>query len=195
VRETGPRFALGLGFDQPKQRGVLFAYHGRVYVGNVSYNGSFQFDSTKAAHGSSTYLGTTQGAELRYRWPQTIDALAGLDVDWWRRRLSTSQSEDYRIVSVRLGGMRLLVSTDEDATITDAGVTYALSLSPGLGANPFVHGGYRITPDVQVFAYWDGMQLGRSNQIVLIRRGRPQAIIDQPATDMDVVGVRVVYGW
>jgi hypothetical protein len=195
---------------QPRVAGALFAVHGRVVLGSVSYNGSFQFDSTQAAHGSSAYLGTSFGAEARYRWPGTLDGVAGLDLDWWKRQFSRSQRERYRIVSARFGverlatasspfvaggGMRLLLATTEDASITDAGVTYDLSLSPGLGTNPFLHVGLRASPRVTLLAFWDGMRLGRSNRIVLLKRGEPQAIVSQPPTDMDVIGVRAVYGF
>ena len=210
VHETGPRFAAGLAFTQPGSRGFLFGYRGRVWGGNPSYTGSFQFDATKAAKGASTYLGTTQGAECRYRWGGVADALATVEWDLWTRRLSQSQSEDYRVVSVRAGverpatatnpisgglGMRFLLATDEAATITENRVTYDLSLSPGRGSNPYAHAGYRVASHVTLTGYWDGMQLGRSNQIVLLKRGRPQAIVSQPSTDVAVFGAGVSYRW
>jgi hypothetical protein len=208
VHENGPRAALGIGFILPKARGLLFAYRGVVYGGGVGYNGSFQFDRTEAAHGTSIYLGTTQAVELRYRWPGALDAIAGLDVDIWRRRLSTTQYEDYRFLSGRVGlrrpatapgrvvaggGVRFLLATAEHAMVTDAGLSYRLILSPGLGANPFLELGYQVTPRVTATGYWDGMRLGRTDPVVLRKNGRPQATVFQPATDIDVVGVRIAY--
>ena len=210
VHENGPRYFGGIGFMQPKQRGLLFAYHGTVYGGGVDYSGSFQFDATRAAKGASNYLGTAHSLEARWRWPGTADALAGVDLDFWHRQLSTTQEEKYRILSLRLGvervargpsriaagaGMRLLLATHEDATIEEAGVTYALALSPGLGANPFAHAGYRVLPHVTVIGDWDGMSLGRSNRITLLKRGRPRAVVSQPDTDVSRVGARIAYGW
>ena len=210
VHETGPQFALGAEFVLPRASGFLFEYHGRLYGGSVDYNGSFQFDATQAVSGASAYLGTTQGAELRYRWPGAVDAYVGLDLDVWRRKLSATQQETYRIGSALLGaerlatatspfvagaGMRLLLATGESATIEDAGFRYDLSLVPGFGASPVLHAGYRVRPQVTLLAYWDGMRLGRSNRITLIKRGRPVAVVSQPATDLSRIGLRVVYGW
>ena len=208
VHENGPRTALGIGFIQAKERGLLLAYRGVVYGGSVGYNGSFQFDRTEAARGASLYLGTTQGAELRYRWPGALDAIAGLDVDLWRRRLSTTQFEDYRFLSGRVGlrrpatasgrvvggaGIRFLLATAEHAKVTDAGLSYRLILSPGLGSNPFLELGYQVAPRLTLIGYWDGMRLGQTDPVVLRKNGRPQATVFQPATDIDVVGVRLAY--
>ena len=210
VHESGPRYFGGAGFMQPKERGILFAYRGTVYGGSVDYSGSFQFDATRAASGASNYVGTAQSIEARWRWPGSADALAGVDLDIWNRQLSTTQEEKYRVVSLRLGvervaraasrvtagaGMRFLVATHEGATIDEAGVTYQLSLTPGLGANPFAHAGYRLVSHVLVLGDWDGMSLGRSNQIALLKRGRPRAFVSQPDTDVTRLGVRIAYAW
>jgi hypothetical protein len=210
VHEHGPRFSFAAGVMQPRDRGLLFAYRGELYGGNVDYNGSFQFDATKAATGGATYLGTTQRAEARWRWPATADAVLGVEYETWKRELSAAQEESYRTVSVRLGvehmaglasrvvaggGIRFLVATGEDASITDSGIKYALALKPGLGSNPYLTAGYRVVPHVTVLGYWDGMSLGRSNQIALLKRGKPKAFVSQPDTDVTKLGVRVAYGW
>lgn len=210
VHEHGPRFSFAAGFLQPKQQGLLFAWRGELYGGNVDYNGSFQFDATKAASGGATYLGTAQRAEARWRWPATADAALGLEYETWQRKLSASQEETYRTISLRLGvehdasvasrfvaggGIRFLLATGEDATIEEAGVRYALGLKPGRGSNPFLHAGYRVIPHVTVLAYWDGMSLGRSNTIVLLKRGKPRASVSQPDTDVTRLGMRIAYGW
>ena len=39
VKETGPMFALGLEWTQRKEHGLLGAYRGRFYVGDVDYTG------------------------------------------------------------------------------------------------------------------------------------------------------------
>jgi hypothetical protein len=209
VKESGPRFGIGIGYLLPKPQGFLFGAQGRLYGGGVDYEGSFQFDVTEAARGTSTYLGTTVGADLRYRWPDAIDAVAGLDYDAWRRQLSESQKEEYRILSLRLGverdvsssrfivggGMRFLLATAEEATVEDGGFLYKLDLTPGTGSNPYLHAGYRVAPRVTLLAYWDGMTMGRSNELTLVKRGRPQATVSQPPTDVDYVGLRVSYGW
>ena len=210
VHEHGPRFSFGAGYVQPRQQGLLFAYRGELYGGKVDYNGSFQFDATQAASGASVYLGTTQAAQARWRWPATADAVLGLEYEAWTRHLTTTQEENYRTVSLRLGvervasatsrvvaggGMRFLLATGEDATIEEAGITYALGLEPGRDSNPFLHAGYRVMPHVTLLGTWDGMRFGRSNEVVLFKRGKPRAVVSQPPSDATRLGVRVVYGW
>ena len=206
VRETGPRFGVGVGFAQPRARGLLVAGHARLYFGAVDYHGSLLFDPTQPVQATTNYLGTTEGAELRYRWPDAVDAFVGVDLDLWRRGFSPSQRERYRFVSARLGaervpsdrsrwvaggGVRVLLASREDASFPDAAGTRHVTLKPGLGTNPFLHAGYRFWPQVTLLAYWDGMRIGRSDEIVL---GQSQTVLYQPQTEMDVVGVGVVYG-
>lgn len=206
VRETGPRFAGGVGFSQPRESGPLLAYRGRVYFGNVDYDGSFLLDAAQPAQGVSTYLGTAQAAELRYRWPATLDAVAGLEYETWRRRLSASQREEYRILSLRLGaerlpadaspwyasgGIRFLLGTGEIATTPIGNAVYRLSFSPGRGTSPFVSLGRRVASRVMLVGYWDSIRLGRSNQIAI--GGSGNLVAYQPKSDMNLVGLRVVY--
>jgi len=210
VRESGPRFAGEIGWAVPVARGPLVAARARAYGGSVDYSGSFQFDATRAATGASTYTGWTLAGELRWRVPSAADAVAALEYETWRRRLSRTQDERYRITSARFGadhgaahasrwtaalGLRVILETSEDASIEEDGVRYGLRFSPGPGSNMYARAGWRLWPHVTAEAYADGMRLGRSNTIVLRKRGRPQAFVTQPSTDMDVVGLRFVYGW
>ena len=210
VHEHGPRYFGAVGYMLPTERGALFAYRGTVYGGNPDYNGSFQFDDTKAASGASTYLGTTQRAEARWRWPAIADGVLGLEYETWKRQLSTTQEETYRTVSLRVGaehlasatnrivaggGMRFLLDASEDASIEAVGLTYLLALRPGRGSNPYLYAGARIVPHLTVLGSWDGMNLGQSNQVVLLKRGKPRAMVSQPSTDITTLGVRLVYGW
>jgi hypothetical protein len=210
VRELGPRVGLGVGFVQRRLRGVLFAYRGSLYGGGVHYDGSLQADPSQPAQGTSVYLGTVQAAELRHRWPDVVDAVAGLEADVWSRRLSDTQREDYWILSGRLGvhrpatpsspivaggGVRWLLATREHTNIPEGGVVHHLTLAPGLGRNPYLYLGCRVAPRVTALTYWDGMRLGRSSDVVLAGGGPTQTIVFQPATDVDVLGVRVAYGF
>jgi hypothetical protein len=210
VRELGPRVALGVGFAQQRARGVLLGYRASLYGGGVKYHGSLQTDPTQPARGTPVYLGTTQEADLHYRWPGAVDAVAGLDLNVWSRRLSDTQSEGYWILSGRLGverpatrsnpivaggGLRWLLAARERTTIPEGGVVHHLTLSPGLGRNPYLHLGCRVAPRVTALAYWDGMRLGRSGEVVLRGGGPTQTIVFQPATDVDVLGVRITYGF
>ena len=210
VHEHGPRFLLTGGWTQPRTQGPLFAYRGELYAGSVTYDGSLLSDPARAATGSSTYLGTTQAAQIRWRWPGTVDAVVGLEYEGWQRRLSSTQEETFRILSLRLGaehvagaqrrfgaggGVRVMLAAHEEATFVYSGVAYDVALEPGLGSSPYVHAGYRVAPHVTLLGYWDAMRLGRSNTVSLSRPPGPAVNVWQPAVDMWRLGLRVVYGW
>src|SRR5947209_368424 len=74
VHEQGPRFGGMLAYVMDRERGALLGAHATLYGGAVGYNGSFQFDSTKSASGSTQYFGSSVGAELRWRWPLPLEA-------------------------------------------------------------------------------------------------------------------------
>jgi hypothetical protein len=103
VHEHGPRFLAAVGWMQPKQEGPLFAWRGELYGGTVTYDGALLLDPSRPATGNTTYLGTTQAAQARWRWPEAVDAVAGIEYEGWERGLSSSQKETFHIVSLRLG--------------------------------------------------------------------------------------------
>jgi hypothetical protein len=210
VRESGPRFAGAIGWALPVARGPLVALRAGVSGGNVDYSGSFQADTTRAATGASTYTGWNAAGELHWRVPRVADAVAAFEYEAWRRHLSRTQDERYRITSARFGlergaahdsrwsaalGLRTILDTSEDASIAEGGVTYGLRFSPGTGSNVYGRLGWRLRPHVTAEAYVDAMRLGRSNTIQLRKRSRPVATVFQPASDLDVTGVRLVCGW
>jgi hypothetical protein len=209
VRENGPRFSGRVAYALPVTKGPLLGAALGIYGGGVRYQGSFQFDSTTAARGTSEYLGTRVTGEARWRWPR-LDAVVGYDYDSWQRRLSVRQKENYRVGSGRLGlehlasakdpfeaavGLRRLLSTGEDASVVFEDVAYALHLEPGLGTTFYGRLGAHVAPHAFAVATVDGMHLGRSNFIELRKRGKPQAKVYQPQSDLDLVGVRLEVRW
>ena len=205
VREIGPRFGIGVRYVQPRGGGPLLGGHARFFGGVVDYEGSVLSDPTQPSSGAVTYLGGSEGLELRLRWPDVVDALAGFDFDHWRRSFGPIQREDYQILSARVGlerissarnpliagaGVRILLWTDEDAAIADPSGAYQVSLKPGLGSSPFLMLGARVGPRFALTAYWDGMRLGRSPDVVVNRR---RGTGYQPQTDMSTIGLRLEY--
>ena len=205
VKESGPRVAFGAGYSMPQTSGPLFTVFGRVYTGSVDYNGALLSSPGTAATGTTKYLGGTEGGSLRYRLPTSIDAVLGLEFDQWRRELTPDQREFYRFTSVRLGierqatlvspwiaggGLRFLVSSNEDATFTDASGVTEVTLKPGLGTNGYLHFGVRFTPHFTALGYWDGMRLEESDPVPI----GGNTVVFQPKSDMDLYGIRLVYG-
>src|SRR6185295_12577944 len=136
-----------------------------------------------------------------------LDAVAGLDLDVWHRRLGTSQVEDYRIVSVRFGaehapteqapwmagaGLKHTLATHENAHLTVLGFDQNPPLQPGSSTTPYLELGYSFARHWSLVGSIDGFDFGRSNQVVL-SQGSTRSITYQPATTMRLVGLRLEY--
>jgi hypothetical protein len=205
VKESGPRVAFGAGYALPVTSGPLFTVFGRFYTGSVDYNGALLSSPSTPATGTTKYMGGTEGVGLRYRWPSSIDGVLGLEFDQWRRELTPDQREFYRFTSIRLGverqptlmspwiaggGLRFLVSSNEEATFTDASGVTDVTLEPGLGTNAYLQLGVRFTPHFTVLGYWDAMRLEESDPVPI----GANTVVFQPKSDMDLFGVRLLYG-
>lgn len=205
VKEDGPRVAFGAGYVMPQVSGPLFTVFGRVYMGSVDYNGALLSNPSSPATGTTKYLGGTEGIGARYRWPDAIDAVMGLEFDQWRRELTAEQREFYRFASVRFGlervatarspwiaggGLRVLMSSNEEATFTGSSGSLDVTLKPGLGPNGYLHAGLRFTPHFTVLGYWDGMRLEESDPVPI----GSNTVVFQPKSDMNLFGVRLLYG-
>lgn len=210
VHEHGPRFLLGGGWALPRKQGPLVAFRGELYGGVVTYDGALLLDPTTPVSELTGYFGTTQAAQLRWRWAGTVDAVAGVEYEIWGRRLSSSQEETFRVTSLRLGGehvasarhpfvagggVRFMLSAHEQTRIEYAGAAFDVDLEPVADSNPYLHLGYRVAPHLTLLGYWDGMHLGRSNTVTLVTPARATVYVWQPASDMWRLGVRAVYGW
>jgi hypothetical protein len=205
VKESGPRVAFGAGYAMPATSGPLFTVFGRFYTGSVDYNGALLSSPSTPATGTTKYLGGTEGVGLRFRWPNAIDAVLGLEFDQWRRELTESQREFYRFTSIRFGverratvvspwiaggGLRFLVSSNEEATFADASGVTDVTLEPGLGTNAYLQLGVRLTPHFTVLGYWDAMRLAESDPVPI----GSNTVVFQPKSDMDLFGVRLLFG-
>jgi len=208
VKERGPLLTFGLSYTQLKERGFLFAYQGKFYTGNVDYNGAYLYAPNVPVSGTSTYTGTWQEGQLRYRLRGGLDLLGALGVDVWERQLSTTQKEDYQVAYLRLGvesspsvrkgwlfgaGVKYPVYTRENAYFTDFGYDNNPTLSPGKELSGFANVGYRFGKNWALIGYLDSFRFSKSNEVTLTVGGTPQATAYQPASDMYVVGVKVEY--
>jgi len=204
VKESGLRFALGLDLTQQKAIGLRFAYRGKLYAGEVGYNGAYLFAQTVPARGNAVYTGTRQQGQARYTLGPGLDALGALEIDLWRRRLGTTQTEDYRVISVRLGaehgatelerwrlgaGLKVPIWAREDAHLTRLGFDQNPILEPGRVVSPYLELGYRVSPRWTIAGYWDGFQFSRSNRESLTRDGVEQGFLFQPASDLRNIGL------
>ena len=210
VHEHGPRFLLAGGWALPRKQGPLIAYRGELYGGIVTYDGALLLDPATAVSEMTGYFGTTQTAQLRWRWAGTVDAVGGMEYEIWGRRLSSSQEETFRTWSLRLGGehvasdrhpfvagagVRFMLSANEETRIEYSGAVFDVELEPEVDSNPYLHAGYRVAPHLTLLGYWDRMHLGRSNTVTLLTPGGARVSVWQPASEMRRAGVRLVYVW
>jgi hypothetical protein len=213
VTETGPLAAFGLGYTQDRDAGWLFAYRGKIWGGSVNYDGATLFGGTPVESRTS-YLGLTN--ELQTRWRKhgapggNIDAVLGLGLDAWRRRLSSVQKEDYLIGYARLGietgtdessrwtagvGFKYPVWTYENAHFDEIGFDSNPLLHPGKEISPYVSLGYRLSSTLQLVGYYEGYRFGRSAQVQAneVNLGVGPTTLVQPATTVAVYGIRLEY--
>ena len=207
VKESGPLVALRTELSHPVGGGFAASVHGRLYLGEVSYDGSLLFAPSIPASGRSRYLGTTLRGQLGHGLGPVLDAAVALDLDLWRRRFGANQVEDYRIVSVRFGaehasspgapwrggaGLKCTLATHEDAHFRDLGFDQNPSLRPGRSVTPYVEFGYAFSRRWSLVGSFDGFDFGRSNQVVL-SQGSSQTLSFQPASTMGLAGIRLEY--
>ena len=208
VKETGPMLALGLAYTQDKDDGLLFAYRGRAYFGDVDYEGAFLFSGAPAS-GTTRYSGISNEGQVRWRGPVPgrpeyyVDYVMALGWETWRRRLSSIQKEDYDVAFVRIGaelalrngerwmvggGVKLPVYVREDAHLTDIGFDRNPALKPGRAASLYANVGYNIDEKLRVSAYYDGYEFRDSPAVDV----SPFAVY-QPASTMSVIGLKLEY--
>ena len=211
VTETGPLLALGLGYTQEKESGLLFAYRGRAYIGDVVYDGAGLFTGTPI-HGTSRYTGMANEGQLRWRSQiernYHVDAFLALGMDFWERKLTSIQSEDYRIGYLRLGGemavnesegwtagagVKYPFYTREDAHMTNIGFDRNPALKPGRDVSIFAHLGYRFTDKISVIAYYDGFRFKESQEEAVSHPVSGPGVFYQPASELSLLGVRLEY--
>jgi hypothetical protein len=211
VREDGPMFVLGLDYTQRRDRGLLFAYRGKLYIGDVDYDGALLFAPNVPVDGTTSYAGTAHEAQLRYRLaPQRgywLDVLGSLGVDMWERELSDVQQEDYTIAFVRLGvelnatgergwtfgaGVKYPVWTEEDAHFDELGFDQNPELEPEGKFMGFLHAGYRFQRHLALIAYLDGFNFGESDPVTVTQGGSSFQFF-QPASRQYNWGLKLQY--
>lgn len=218
VRETGPMFALGLGWTQPRDVGWRLGYRGRVYFGSVDYQGSF-LGTAIPVGGTTDYSGTSNEGRLTYRFPGNrlgMEFVSGVVLDYWNRQLSPDQREQYWIAALRLGlrfdrgvsqaffgeaGIKQPFWTREDAHFTDIGFNANPHLEPKGATSLYGEAGYRFTPAWSLAAYYESWRFNESAQTPRLVNpdvpgcGAPGCTLVQPASRADSVGLRLRYSF
>jgi hypothetical protein len=110
LKETGFRGVLELEWQKEAASGLLPGYAGKIYLGNVNYDGQTLVAPIVQVTTNTSYTGIQNELFLAFRTPLTrsdsLDILSSAGWDHWSRDInpqSVSQVEDYDIFYVRLG--------------------------------------------------------------------------------------------
>jgi hypothetical protein len=214
VTETGPLYGLGLHWTQDRPAGAWrLGYNGRLYFGTVDYNGSILLTGEPIT-GSSDYQGYTHEGQAIYRFPASAagtEVVAGLGYDYWKRQLTSVQSEEYRVLYLRLGanfdrreptgwyagaGFKYPFSVDENAHFPDIGFDPNPRLHPKGELSPYAELGYRFNPRWTLAGYYDSYRFGESDEVAVIQRGTGTPFnFFQPKSTVDSFGLRLRYNF
>lgn len=207
VKETGPMLQVNGGFTQDKDSGPLFAYRGRVYGGEVDYDGALLFDTSTRVKGEVQYSGTSHEAQLRLRiansWSNGLDFVLGGGFDTWERRLSSSQKEQYFIGFARLGidvdqkdrgwlfglGLKYPFYTYERAYLSGMDPN-PLILRPGQKISPYGQLGYQFNKNWRLVGYFDSFHFSESDPERAFVPGQGTSFFVQPESRLYRGGIR-----
>lgn len=219
LEEKGPRFFVGAAIDNFRRQGpgLLYSVNGKIYLGNVDYDGQTQ--SGIPAMTDVSYFGVNIEAQGGYRFGRRIgvDVFGGLGIDNWTRSIADGRTpsgatvfgydEYYTILYGKAGvgffqllnswryalqgGIKMPLFTNEYVNLGN-GVT----LEPGLRASAFANlqfdFGSGRNNRYGVALYYDSYRFSESDPELLIDGGSAFLVV-QPRSHMDVYGVRVNY--
>jgi hypothetical protein len=212
VREQGPLFVLGLEYTQPKDKGWLFAYRGKLYAGTVEYDGAYLYDPSVPVSGDTSYFGVTNELQLRYRLaPQRsywLDLVGGAGYDFWEREFSDAQSEDWQVAYLKLGlaldantdtgwtlggGIKYPVWVDEDAHFDDLGYVDNPALEPLGRVSVYAYAGFRFTRHLTLIGYFDSYNFGDSDPVTVSTSSGSSDQFYQPQSTQYNLGIGLQY--
>jgi hypothetical protein len=210
VTEKGPLIAGGIIFGQNKTEGLVFSYRGKLYFGNVDYDGAGLFTGTPISS-TSYYTGLVNEGQARWRKPikgnYHTDLVFGLGWEFWTRELSYFQKEDYDIVYLRLGGelavnsnkgwvvgagIKYPVFTREDAHLTDIGFDSNPTLEPGPDLSGYAQVGYWFHDKLGLIGYFESYRFKKSDG-EMVNLGPSQRVVSQPESTMSIFGLKLEY--
>ena len=220
VTETGPIFGIGARFAQDLPAGWQFGWRGRLYFGSVDYNGSL-LETGAPVNGTTEYKGIINEGQAVYRLPGNpygLELVSGLILDYWNRQLSSFQSEQFWIGSLRLGvnadrrapdswfggaGVKYPFYAHQNAHFPDIGYDPNPALKPKGQISLYAEAGYRFRNQWSLTGYYDSYRFKESDPVTVRVNfagsafGPPGTPVDfvQPATRVDSFGVRLQYSF
>ena len=214
VTETGPRVALGLQWAQDGEAAWRPAYQGRVYGGSPDYDGSFLFSGLPRT-GTTEYFGLANELQMLHHLEGAggLELVAGLGWDYWERKLSAFQKEEYSVGYLRLGGrinayaapgwfggggIKYPVYAKLDARLRSLGFDQNPALKPEGQPSLYADIGYRFNATWSLAGYYDSYRFGASDPASVTAQALAPGgrfLFFQPKSRQDALGVRLRYGF
>lgn len=210
VTEKGPMLSGWAEYTQRREAGLVGAYRGRLYGGQVEYEGALLNAPSVPVSGNTRISGMTHEGQLRRRFDlqgtRSVDLVAGAGIDIWLRELSVWQRERYVIGFARLGveteaggqgwmagiGLKMPFYTHENAHLDEIGFDRNPALKPGKEVSPYAHVGYQFADPVSVVLYVDSFKFSQSPSEAVTYLGGP-ATVWQPASTLYRFGLKLMY--
>jgi hypothetical protein len=214
--ESGMRSALFVNWTQDGDQGTKFAWRAKLYGGTVNYD-TFVVSTGAPVSTKTDYSGAVSEGQLFYRddlGAYKLDYLSGLGLDAWRRRIQNyggDQIEDYSILFLRAGlrlakprheagfhgewGIKLPVSTRENAHLDSLGYTSNPAISPKGQISGYAEVGYRINASFDLVGYYDSWRFAQSPDVIANRPTDPPGsywVIYQPKSSMNALGAKLL---
>lgn len=214
LEETGPRYFVGLEGETFMSSGWTYGFRGRVYSGQVDYDGEttgalpvIKVKSDTDYTGFAIALDFTHplaGPEVAVRF--------GVGIDYWRRHIldtaiASGAEERYTIPSVTLGlvlhpeaasgwhaqgGVKMPFATDEE--VSSFGPFDRVHLRPEPDFSLYADLGYQFNARWDTALYYDGYRFKKSDTKRLTIGGFDSGYVAwQPESRQDAWGVRVRY--
>ncbi len=219
LQETGARISAGAAFDNFRREGsgVLYSVNGRIYLGNVDYDGQTQ--SGIPATADVTYFGLNIEAQGGYRFGRRLglDVFGGLGIDDWVRSINDGRTttgtvvygyDEYYTILYGKAGLGFFQLLDGWRYMLQGGVKMplftseyvdlgsGLDLEPGLKPSTFANLQFDFGSGRHdrfgVALYYDSYRFSQSDPEWLTYGGSTELVV-QPRSHMDVYGLRLSY--
>jgi hypothetical protein len=213
VKETGPLLSLHASYVEDKTEGIVFGAKGRLWLGSVDYEGATLI-TNQPISGTTDYSGIAGEGQIRWRSPagaNHLDVLFGLGFDYWVRKLTRDQSEEYTVLAARLAvesspnkesgllagvGVKYPFYVSENGNFKDVGATNNPTLKPKGALSATAHLGFRIDRRWQIIGYYESIWLDESDPVFVnfpSGASLSSGFYFQPESRMNVIGIRVEY--
>jgi hypothetical protein len=223
LEESGFRYVFNVHTEGKRVQEILLGYDGKIYLGDVSYNGVELFDPVVHAVTDTFYFGFQNElmVSLRSNIEPTLnmDWIGGIGWDYWRRNIgpnSANQLEEYHILYFRLGpqfstsenrgpwfgfGGKIPFYTFENAHIDEIpvdpnpNIKYDQNpkLHPGRQLSFYLNAGVRYDSGFETKITFDSYRFSKSQEEDVTINHAPAGHVNQPEVYSERWGIQLVY--